>query len=392
MKKTILAATLLLFLGRLTWSDSLNLSFFQSSTDNLFQTRFAEKDQISSLSFSLEKGFQSVSIFSEGSYSYLYKNTNTSYYSQDVGLDYVHPLDEKTAFYFAIKGAGALYRPDYADFNFFSLEALAATKSYLSQTSLLKFNYAFLYKNHRNHLFDFTSHLAYLSIDKYLESRTTLKVELNGGYKYFLHPYPALDSFFEAEAVLTHGGQGKGPWPHSGSRAIAKPIPQGQDQGQGLQMFSVTALVAQGIGDRVGLRLSRLRQWTLSGENPFASIEEFYLVENPTYDVFAWNGTGLSAQLTVEAPWNTQLKIGYTKISRKFPGIEAMDLEGGSLAVTRQDKRNQWEARLEKNFPSLSIYLSYSYAENTSNDPLFDWQGHFLSAGIGWNIAQGVKR
>lgn len=157
-------------------------------------------------------------------------------------------------------------------------------------------------------------------------------------------------------------------------------------------MFSVTALVAQGIGDRVGLRLSRLRQWTLSGENPFASIEEFYLVENPTYDVFAWNGTGLSAQLTVEAPCNTELKIGYTKISRKFPGIEAMDLEGGSLAVTRQDKRNQWEARLEKNFPSLSIYLSYSYAENTSNDPLFDWRGHFLSAGIGWNIAQGVKR
>jgi hypothetical protein len=183
-----------------------------------------------------------------------------------------------------------------------------------------------------------------------------------------------------------------GPAYYSGSRTVAKQASTGENQGQGLQMFSLTGLIAQGIGDRIGLRISGTRQWTLSGKNPFASIEEFYLVENPTYDVFAWNGTAVSAQLTIEAPWNTQLKIGYTKSSKEFPGIEAMNMEGVSLAVTRQDTRNQWEARLEKNFPSFSFYFSYSYVDNASNDPLFDWKGNFLSAGIGWNLAWGTLR
>ncbi len=387
MRKITLAGVMLLLLGPLAKADSMNLSFFQSSTDNLFQTSFAEKDQISSLSFSFEKSVPPFSFFSEGSYSYLHENTGVSYYVQNLGLDYVYPLNEKTALYLALKAAGTLYRADYSDFNFFSLGAMAATKTYLNQTSIVKFTYTFDYKKYKDHLFDFTSHLATLSIDKFFETRSTLKAELSWGYKYFLHPFLALDSFSDAEIAYQHGSHGIGPGHHFESRALVRPIAQGQDQGQGLQIFSLNGLLAQGVGDRIGLRVSGVRQWTLSGENPFASIEEFYLVENPTYDVFSWCGTGLSAQLTVEALWNTQLKIGYTKFSKEFPGIEAMDEEGVSLAAIRQDTRNQWEARLEKNFPAFSVYLSYSYMNNISNDTLFDWQGHFLSAGIGWNFA-----
>ena len=113
------------------------------------------------------------------------------------------------------------------------------------------------------------------------------------------------------------------------------------------------------------------------------------MVENPSYDMYSWNGYGLSGQLTVEAPWNTQLKMGYTKSRKDFPGIEAMDLDGVSLGVLRQDHRNQWDARLEKNFPAFSLVLGYSYVDNRSNDPVFDWQGHFLSLGIEWNLNWG---
>ncbi|MDH7513213.1 MAG: hypothetical protein QHH14_09735 [Clostridiales bacterium] len=392
MRKTILAAVAALIFGTLARADSLNLSLFQSSTDNLFQTAFAEKDQISSLSFSFEKSFQPFSFFSEGSYSYLYENTNVSYYAQDVGLDYVHSLNEKTALYLALKAVGTLYRADFADFNFFSVGAAAATKTYFTQTSIMKLSYTFDYRNYNNYIFDFTGHLATFSIDKFFETRTTLKTELTWGYKYFLHPFAAAGSLPEDGVFRQHGGHGMGPAYYSGSRTVAKQASTGENQGQGLQIFSLTGLIAQGIGDRIGLRISGTRQWTLSGKNPFASIEEFYLVENPTYDVFAWNGTAVSAQLTIEAPWNTQLKIGYTKSSKEFPGIEAMNMEGVSLAVTRQDTRNQWEARLEKNFPSFSFYFSYSYVDNASNDPLFDWKGNFLSAGIGWNLAWGTLR
>jgi hypothetical protein len=159
--------------------------------------------------------------------------------------------------------------------------------------------------------------------------------------------------------------------------------------GQGIQNSSLSGLIAQGLGDRVGLRLSGVRQWTLSGENPFSTVAEFYMVENPTYDVFSWNGYALSGQLTVEAPWNTQVKMGYTRSVKELPGIEAMDLEGASLGMLRQDTRNQLDARLEKNFPAFSVFLSYSYVNNGSNDPLFNWKGHFLGVGFEWSINWG---
>jgi hypothetical protein len=167
--------------------------------------------------------------------------------------------------------------------------------------------------------------------------------------------------------------------------------PDSSGEGQSIQILSISGLAAQGIGDRVGLRISGLRQWTLSGDNPFSSIAEYYLIENPSYDVFSWNGYSLSGQLTVEIPWDIRLELGYTGSRKNFPGIDALDAEGASLGILRKDTRNQWEARLEKNFRALSVYLNYTYIDNRSNDLLFDWRGHFLMAGFEWNINWGVR-
>jgi hypothetical protein len=127
-------------------------------------------------------------------------------------------------------------------------------------------------------------------------------------------------------------------------------------------------------------------------ESLFSVIEEFYLVENPSYDLYSWNGHGLSGLLTIEGPWNTQLKMGYTKSLKKFPGIEALDLEGASVGAVRQDRRNQWDARLVKDFSAFSVVLGYSYVDNHSNDRLFDWRGHFLTVGVEWNLNWGAEK
>src|SRR4030042_4876334 len=110
MKRLSWAAILIAGLSIGTRAETLALSFFQSSTDNLFQTSFPEKDQISSLSFAFEKSFSALSFFTHGTYSYLYSNTSMTAYAQEAGLDYVRALSEKTALYLAVKAAGAIYR------------------------------------------------------------------------------------------------------------------------------------------------------------------------------------------------------------------------------------------------------------------------------------------
>ncbi len=77
-------------------ADTLSLSFFQNATNNLFQNRFAESDQLSTFGLYVDKNISEFSLFTEGSYSYLFENPNLTYYTQDVGIDYIHALNEKS--------------------------------------------------------------------------------------------------------------------------------------------------------------------------------------------------------------------------------------------------------------------------------------------------------
>jgi len=390
MKKVMVIVGLIIGLTGALAADHLTLSFSQNATNNLFQTSFPEKDQISAVAFSYDKPFDPFSFFTQGQYSYLYRYSEISFYAQELGLDYLYAFNEKTALYTSARAGGAFYRSIYSDFNYLNFGGVVAFKSYLTPVSIMKWNYGFDYKNYKNSLFDYSSHLINLSLDRYFESRTTLKVEAAWGYKYFLHPFlPSETVSEEATAARAGSGMGYGKSRMGKRGGYFLSNTSGQGSGQGIQIASLSTLIAQGVSDRIGVRLSRVHQWTVSGENPFRTIEEFYMVENPSWDMYSWNGYGLSGLLTVEGPWNTQLKLSYTKSRKNFPGIEAMDLDGALLGLSRQDRRSQWDARFEKNFPSFSVVLSYSYVENRSNDPLFKWNGHFLSLGIDWNINWG---
>ena len=399
MKRSAAILALLFAAAVSARADSLTLSIYQNSTNNLFQTAVPEKDRITSLAFSFSKILKPLSFFTEGGYSHLYENPLVSSYAQDAGLDYVRPLGGKAALYLAIKGGPTLYRSDFSDLNHVSLGGIAALKTYLSGSSILKLDYTLDFRKYRWALFDYLSHLAHLSVDKYFATRTTLRAEGTWGSKRFSHPFPA--AAVEAPADGSGrtspypggkgygGGWGKG---SGGGGDGGTTLPEAVGPPSAIRIASVSGLVGQGIGDSVGLQLSGFRQWTLSGRNPFGSVDEFYLVENPTSDIFSWNGRGLAGQLTVNAPWDMELKINYTWLSKEFPGIEAMDRDGLSLGTLRRDRRNQWDARLEKNFSRLTLFVSYSHIANRSNDVLFQWNGDFLSAGFDWNLDWGKDR
>lgn len=370
------------------WPDSFSLTFNQNLASNLFQNRIGEQDQISTLSFSLDKNLKRFSLYTEGGYSYLYENPNLTYYVQDAGIDYIYPINEKSALYFAVAGRGAFYRFEYSDFNYTSVNLFAAFKSYLHQTSIFKSNYSFEYKNYKSSFYDFLSHSLSVSLDKYFQSKTTIKGEIDWGYKNFFHPY-------SYEEVLPedgfHYGMGRGRGGNAFGQGPSQIRTVTQTKTQGIQVFSLSGLVAQGLGNKVGLNFSGMKQWVISGQNPFSFIEEFYAVENPSYDRFSWEGFQIGSQVTFLLPWYIQLKVGYTKSYKGFPGIESFDLEGNALGITREDRRNQIEVTMEKNFSRFSVLFSYYYINNISNDLYFDWNGHFFSVGIEWNISLGAK-
>jgi hypothetical protein len=385
-------------------ADTLMLSFYRHSTNNLFQNSLAEAEQISALQASWEKSLSPFSLFVDGGYSFLRRNPGLSYGSLIGGADYLLSMNEKTAFYLSLAGGGVLFRSGYSDFNYSDLRLSAAVKSYLRPTSIIKADAISEYRKYKVSLFDFVSQSLHVSLDKFFESKTTFKADMNWGYKYFLHPIDVQapssgmsgsDSGMGGGMMSgTQPGTGMGTGPGMGS-SMGHGIyfmPGTAQGGRGIQIISASGLIAQGLGDNLGIRVTGARQWTLSGENPFTSIAEFYGVENPTYDLFSWNGTILNGQVTAELPWNIGMKIGYTLSDKEFPGIESLGSTGTAAGMTRKDKRRQLELRLEKNFSKVSLFLLYSTIDNRSNDAFFAWKGYSISGGLEWNLAFGKSR
>jgi hypothetical protein len=110
MRKYTLLALLMIFLSSHLLADTFSLSFYQYKTENLFQNIYGESDYLSNLSFYVDKNLSQFSIFTQGNYSYLFENPSLSYYIHDLGLDYLYPVNDKSAFYFSLTGKKTFFR------------------------------------------------------------------------------------------------------------------------------------------------------------------------------------------------------------------------------------------------------------------------------------------
>lgn len=381
---------------------AVSLAFNQHATSNLFQTAEPISERISAFSLSIGHDKGPISLLADLDYSLFHETTGLSFFGASAGLDALLPAGGKSAFYLAAQGSGQFFRSGFSAFSSFAAGLTAAFKTYLAPSSILKLQWQGVYASFNDALFDFLSHTAALSLDKYFATRTTLKGEAEWGYKYFLHPFLPLTAEPEPLPTAqplrhmgsggggTGGGTGWGGRRYEGGYGFV-PRTSGEGGGAGIGHFSVSALAAQGVGDAVGLSLSALRQWIVAGENPFLSIEEFYLVQNPSADDFSWEGTQLNARLTLDLPWDIEIRAGYTYADRSFPGVEDMDAAGLPLGTVRNDVRKLFEARLEKSFARLTLFAAYSYIDNRSSDPRFDWTGHSVLAGLDWSLPAGRR-
>lgn len=370
-------------------ADILTLSLIQNVTDNLFQNRDAQEDKVSFFGFYVDKDFSQTSLFAQGGYNSLWENPDAAHLGVEAGLDHFFAVSNQTALYLLLDGGGTFYRKEYSDFNHVSLDFYAALKSYLTQTSILKIDSSSTYKNYNLSIFDSLSQSIHLSLDKYFQTRTTFQADLEWGYKYFLHPNLLDNKSTIPEYPTAMVGKGKG---YSKGKIFYQTNYTYDNQGQGIQVFSLGGTVAQGLGSRIGLRFSGTKQFMLSGENPFTYIEDYYMIENPSYDSYSWEGYHWEAMITAVLSWNMELKIGYNFFDRSFPGIDVLNEEGETTGEMREDIRRQIALQLKKDFKHFSVFLSYTGVGNSSNDLFFDWKGQFFSAGIEWNIFYGARK
>jgi len=389
MKKAIVFIFMFTLMITISSADLFTLSLIQNVTDNLFQNRYAEEDKVSFFGFYIDKDFSSTSLFAQGGYNSLWENPDAAHMGLEAGIDHFIPVNNKTAVYLLVDAGGTFYRREFSDFDHISLGFYAALKSYIAPTSILKFDAASSYKNYNLPIFDSLSQSIHFSLDKYFQTRTTFQMDIDWGYKYFFHPNLLIDTSFEPEGPLGSMGKGKR---YSKGKELYQTDVFSDNQGQGIQVFSLGGVVAQGLGNRIGIRFSVSKKIMLSGENPFSYIEDYYMIENPSYDSYSWEGIQWETAVTTVLSWNLEFKIGYNFFNRSFPGIDVLTAEGETTGQMREDIRRQIALQLKKDFKHFSVFLSYTAVNNSSNDMFFDWKGQFFSVGLEWNIFYGAAK
>lgn len=374
---------------------TVTFSFNQHSTQNLFQTSDAVADQVSAFTLSIDQDSEALAFLANVGYSAFHQTTGLSFLAAEAGFDYLHPSGEKSAFYFAAMGVGFFFGRDYAAFSSLGAHLVGAYKTYLAPSSILKLQLQGWYSAYNDSLFDYASTIGSITLDKYFRSRTTLKADAQYGYKYFLHPFlneplvsVAAPAPVASDASTFLAASNWGGNPYDSDRGFLPRFRPGGG-GAGIGHVAVSATAAQGLGDHIGLSASAARQWIVSGENPFLSIEEFYLVQNPSADAFSWDGHLLTGRVTLVLPWAIEVKTAYTRSDKTYPGVELMDELQLPTGVMRNDARDLFEARIRKNFRRFAIFAAFSYTDNDSNDPLFDWKGHAVMAGFDWALGSG---
>ncbi|MDD8030650.1 MAG: hypothetical protein PHQ25_01455 [Acidobacteriota bacterium] len=396
---------------------TVQFSLAQHSTNNIFQTYQPVSDWLTTGSLYFSGDSSPLSLYGSLDFNYLYKYSGLSSIGGQLGVDYLIPAGSKSAFYLAVEGQGVLFRDLYNNFNHAGLKLIASFKSYLTPAMVLRLESRSEYRRYKLGIFDYISEMANLSLDHYFKTRTTLKVEASYGYKYFYHPgeivivdvgvtplaaisssasVQSLSSVNQSSGIFIaqQGGPGGGHGDPAdnykkGGNYSLRGVPYQTvyyTESRSIQILSISGLLAQGLGDKVGLSLGGMKQWNLKGENPFSSSDEYYGVENPTSDLFSWQGYSLKAKLTASLTDRLQADIQYNYLNREFPGLESLGLEGLSLGVIREDRRHQLSALVQLDLARISFFVSYSYINNASNDPWFDWSGNFISGGLRWNL------
>jgi hypothetical protein len=391
----------------------VQFSLAHNATDNIFHSCQAPGDQITSAGIYFGADSGSIALYGSSDLNYLYKYSGLSSMAGKLGADYLVPAGSRSAFYFALEAEGVLFRTLYDYFNHGTIRFLSNFKSYLNASTILRLDANIQLRKYKYSIFDYFSEDLTLSVDRYFSTRTTAKVEASYGYKLYFHPgvitstengetlreTSGVSSVMSATrnglvSILTqqgpggdHGNPGSN-YEMGGSYSI-RGVPYQTvyyTGNQGIQVFAVSGLIAQGLGDHLGLSFGGSKQWYLKGENPFNSSDEYFMVENPTYDRFSWQGYSLQTKLTAELSERLHNEFQYEYLFREFPGITSLDLEGNSLGITRQDKRHQFNIKVQIDLSRLSLFVNYSYLKNNSNDPWFTWEGSVISGGLVWNI------
>ena len=394
MRKTVYIFLFLLLLLNSVFSQ-LNSGLEISSTfdDNVFRSPLPIEDVITDLDVDLGYRFRNSNFQLSYNGNFIFfqniKERNLSLHR--FGISYFKPFgtDDRHTFFVGANGLARIDGEEYKEYDYNQLYAYANLRfdfDYL----FLKAGYNFRYRDYSN-LAELNNlrHYIFLQSNKSFETRTTLILEADLGYKVFTSPI-----FFTTIQHGTDGGGGNGQGPGSSYLGSSVPVSVTADTPP-MGHLILLARVAQSIFEKMGIYIQYRQQINLSDQITSFTGSTFYQDEELFDDPFSFESQDLSAQLTWMMPWSMRMQIGGSLIDKNYIEENAyvsIDDSIGSGGY-RVDNQENLYFNFTKTFSlnrrwldSLLFNFYFGYTTNNSNSFLYNYKNRIFGGGIQWRF------
>jgi hypothetical protein len=329
---------------------SAELKLYGTYVDNIFQTASPESDYISlsylDASYDITSGASvfyntNLNLFSEHSYLRSHNHYLGTEYEREIS-------DGKGILHLGGKLGLRQNTPEYDPYDRREGNAYTGVKYYITDTIMARAGYSLGYESYPNYqTFSFLENQGFLQISKFLQSRTTLRLEVGAGRREYMN----MDS--------------------DNNRDFANRI-------TGL------AKIAQSLTDNTGLQLQylchRASKDIVDGgylEGDYYSIEDFF------EDEYNYSGHEYRAVLKYLGPWRTILKGTINRENREYDASSLYNED-----TERKDSDITILLEVEKkfslplgSFPDLALHIQFLHRDNNSSDPYYDYSASILSIG-----------
>lgn len=147
------------------------------------------------------------------------------------------------------------------------------------------------------------------------------------------------------------------------------------------------ARTAQSISSRIGISAEYQLRLNSAGSNRYLNNGDgfYYSDEEIFEDMFAYHGSMWTAGYNQHLPWSMRISLNGSREIRQYDDRPAADLQGEPFADgrLRSDRRTMawltWSKRLtiKNGWSPLNISLTYSWLENDSNDPFYNYNSTY---------------
>ncbi|MEW6457327.1 MAG: hypothetical protein AB1410_11515 [Acidobacteriota bacterium] len=370
--------------------------FQQIVLNNVFQYYVSKPDKVSSAFFDLSyRNSDELEFYYNGGLNYFAENTPLTNHNHIIGGSYSKGISEKSFLNISSDVKFSSFREDFKQFSYFQLLGSGELNYSFNETTLGKIYYLLRYRNYNDDFYNYFENYFSFQLIKSLRTKTALRIESGFGVKRYLGD---LEQDFTTDYYQQSyysgmgagmGGMGQGrhstQWRQQEHMGMRRYYVEGRNS---ITQFLLSGRVSQSILDNLGVFIQYSGKFNLTQGGRYSDYLNYYLLENPFYDEYTFEGNQIMAGFKLILPKGFLFQGEGQYSRRNFDGVPVLDLEGNLISADkfRKDDYSYFSLSVEKTFRFLRVMGTFISLRNNSNDLFFKYDDNIFSIGIASNF------